>query len=435
MFDSIYIFLSILNLFIFMRSWNFFNFLNPYVSFYIGFFLFVVFGGFYDGFANLYEIDIEIKIAILVSFYLILFAGEIFKLFFLGLKVNVNYFSKLSLLNEINITSISKSFNFYMILVFILGVGLSIIAFSMMNVIPIFSSDVHVSRIEELSGKGFLYHPSRILIFISITYFSLLYLKTSSISLISLLVLIVIGFLILWGYAIRAEALKTIIYFIIMYLMCKKISVRNLILTSLIVLSFFLFNGLMQYARHYSLSSLMSVDFVVLLEFGWANVGHRFWVQLENLQFIYRNISEAELMGITYINDLFVVLPGKSVTGGVILKEYIGLNFMGGGITPTILGEGYANFGLYFSLAFIFFFSLMLLFLYYWMYRFLLKRKNDFSVIYYASFFLIFSFGCLGFSSSTFVATIMMELLPIVIIYSMLKSLHHLFSLSLNNVK
>jgi oligosaccharide repeat unit polymerase len=435
MFDSIYIFLSLLNLFIFMRSWNFLNFLNPYVSFYIGFFLFVVFGGFYDGFENLYKIDIEIKIIILISFYLILFAGEIFKLFFLGLKVNMNRFSKLSLLNEINITSTNKYFNFYMLLVFILGVGLSIIAFSMMNVIPVLSSDVHVSRIEELSGKGFLFHPSRILIFISITYFSLLYLKTSSISLISLLMLILIGFLVLWGYAIRAEALKTIIYIIIMYLMLKKISVSNLILTLVIFLSFFLFNGLMQYARHYSLSSLMSVDFDVLLRFGWANVGHRFWVQLENLQFIYHNISEAELMGLTYINDLFVVLPGNSVTGGVILKEYIGLNFIGGGITPTILGEGYANFGLYFSLAFIFSFSLILLCVYYWMYIFLLKRRNHFSVIYYSSFFLIFSFGCYGFASTTFIGKIMMDLLPLVVIYSILIFVYNIISKSFVNVK
>ena len=37
----------------------------------------------------------------------------------------------------------------------------------------------------------------------------------------------------------------------------------------------------MQYARHFSFASLMLVDFDVLLEFGWANVGHRFWVQLE----------------------------------------------------------------------------------------------------------------------------------------------------------
>lgn len=435
MFDSIYIFLSLLNLFIFMRSWNFLNFLNPYVSFYIGFFVFVVFGGFYDGFSNLYEIDIEIKIAILISFYLILFAGQIFKLFFIGLKLNVNRFSRLSFLHEINIISVSKSFNAYMLIVFILGVGLSVIAFSMMNVIPVLSSDVHVSRIEELSGKGFLFHPSRILIFISITYFSLLYLKTRSISLISLLVLIVIGFLVLWGYAIRAEALKTLIYIILMYLMLKKISIRNLILTLLVFISFFMFNGLMQYARHFSLSLLMSADFGQLLKFGWANVGHRFWVQLENLQFIYRNISEAELMGLTYINDLFIVLPGKSVTGGVILKEYIGLDFMGGGITPTILGEGYANFGLYFSLAFIFFFSLILLFLYYWMYRFLLKRKNDFSVIYYTSFFLIFSFSCYGFASTTFIGKIMMDLLPLVIIYSILISLYNLFLISFRNVK
>ena len=109
-----------------------------------------------------------------------------------------------------------------MFIVFLLGVGLSVIAFAMMNEIPAFSSDVHTARIQELSGKGFLFHPSRILIFISITYFSLLYLKTKSISLMSLLILIVTGFLILWGYAIRAEALKTIIFIILIYLMLKK---------------------------------------------------------------------------------------------------------------------------------------------------------------------------------------------------------------------
>ena len=51
------------------------------------------------------------------------------------------------------------------------------------------------------------------------------------------------------------------------------------------------------------------------------------------------------LLGGSYVTDLSVVLPGPSLNFGAWLKEALGLEFSGGGLTVGLVGESYANFG------------------------------------------------------------------------------------------
>ena len=64
--------------------------------------------------------------------------------------------------------------------------------------------------------------------------------------------------------------------------------------------------------------------------------------------------------GYTYLINLKMLLPGPDQDFTLWLKEALGMNFVGGGVTPTIIGEFYINFGIVgiwigmFSLGFIF---------------------------------------------------------------------------------
>ena len=50
--------------------------------------------------------------------------------------------------------------------------------------------------------------------------------------------------------------------------------------------------------------------------------------------------------GYTYLINFIMLLPGPDPDFTMWLKEMLGLSFSGGGVTPTILGEFYINFGL-----------------------------------------------------------------------------------------
>ena len=49
--------------------------------------------------------------------------------------------------------------------------------------------------------------------------------------------------------------------------------------------------------------------------------------------------------GYTFLINIQMLMPGPDVDFTIWLKEQIGLNFAGGGVTPTLVGEGYINGG------------------------------------------------------------------------------------------
>ena len=66
-----------------------------------------------------------------------------------------------------------------------------------------------------------------------------------------------------------------------------------------------------------------------------------------NLTYIFKKFpSEIEFQhGQTFLINLKLLMPGPDIDFTLWLKEALGLEFFGGGVTPTILGELYINFG------------------------------------------------------------------------------------------
>ncbi len=68
----------------------------------------------------------------------------------------------------------------------------------------------------------------------------------------------------------------------------------------------------------------------------------------ENAVMVKRFVDEGDLgwqYGSTYVTLFTSALPGKQTSPDMLLKELNGVDFIGGGIPPTLAGEGYMNFG------------------------------------------------------------------------------------------
>lgn len=77
------------------------------------------------------------------------------------------------------------------------------------------------------------------------------------------------------------------------------------------------------------------------------------YVNASNLERLVQLIPEEipHLLGRGYLIDLAVLLPGSQPNFGTWLKEAIGMDFPGGGITIGLLGEFYANWGVALAVA------------------------------------------------------------------------------------
>ena len=80
---------------------------------------------------------------------------------------------------------------------------------------------------------------------------------------------------------------------------------------------------------------------------GAASFMTNFYVNNINLKYVFNTFPEKVPFqhGYTYLINLLMMLPGPDPDFTLWLKEQIGISFSGGGVTPTIMGEIYINFG------------------------------------------------------------------------------------------
>ncbi len=414
---KMYILIAVILLFIFVRKWNYINFVNPYISFFVGYFLFVVFGGFYDGVGHLPEIRPDVKLHVICGFVFLLLGGLFSELFFFinGKCTGSSVVCPPSVSSD----CLLRKKYFFSIMTLILGWLITLYVYSRMSVIPMLSDNVHYYRVSELQGKGYYYHISRNLIYLSLCYLVTIdYVFRRKVHKF-IWVLCIFSLIILLGYAIRADALKAIVFPGLVYFLFKfeRPNKKQTLICLFLFVLLFLFNGLLQYIRHLGFNDLVQRisdgQFYDLLVFGWANVGHRFWVQLQNIEYIYSYIGPSVLTGKTYLNDFLILLPGKGSTSGVLLKNLAGVEFEGGGITPSIIGESYVNFGISYAMFMCFFVSFFLNSFYiYVKSKLKIIDPHSFSLIY--PLFFILSFSLYGLASSSFVGVLIQSLGPLI---------------------
>lgn len=68
-------------------------------------------------------------------------------------------------------------------------------------------------------------------------------------------------------------------------------------------------------------------------------------VNFNYIDSVFPNITPFQY-GYTFLINIFMLLPGPDKDFTLWLKETLNVSFAGGGVTPTIIGEGYINFGI-----------------------------------------------------------------------------------------
>ncbi|MCE8040707.1 hypothetical protein HOP60_00880 [Halomonas daqingensis] len=81
-FDLAYIFLSLTSIFLFLFVWSRVEAIRPFYILFWSYFLFVILGGFYDGYSRFYSVTDEAKLISLVGFLSILAGGLLARIAF-----------------------------------------------------------------------------------------------------------------------------------------------------------------------------------------------------------------------------------------------------------------------------------------------------------------------------------------------------------------
>ena len=199
----------------------------------------------------------------------------------------------------------------------------------------IFGGDLENGRITSMSGNGLLL----VVIKLSILSGGILFeqymqknLKRISIIIISLIVVIVN---LLTGF--RSGIILYCITILLLYNKRKKINIKAMLILASLV--FILFSGI-GVLRSGILSGNKS-NSIVKSALSTLQGGS---INLKYIQEVFPNKVNYKY-GYTYLINIIMLKPGPDLDFTLWLKEVLGLKFAGGGVTPTIIGEFYINFG------------------------------------------------------------------------------------------
>lgn len=229
--------------------------------------------------------------------------------------------------------NMKNKYNYYIALFLIIVSTISNAIYILTNANNFFSGDLESSRISATSNSGLILLISGLNMLGNALLFDYC-VKTGK----KKKILIVSIVLYVFIYIIRGSRtpiLRLFIIFALIYNKKKKISIKTLLLLfSFIVLLI----PTLQIVRSYL--SGESITFIKTL-FNNLQVGS------VNFNYIYEKIpSEIPFQyGSTFLINIKMLLPGSDPDFTLWLKDVLGLSYAGGGLTPTIFGEGYINFG------------------------------------------------------------------------------------------
>ena len=139
-------------------------------------------------------------------------------------------------------------------------------------------------------------------------------------------------------YIIRGSR-TNIVYFLLIILLIrnhyKKIKIRSFVMIFIILLAGL---SILQVLRTYMSGEQTNFigNIYGILEVGSINLDYIVITFPDKINFQY---------GYTFLINILMLLPGPDVDFTLWLKQSLGMTFAGGGVTPTIIGEGYINFG------------------------------------------------------------------------------------------
>ncbi|QWG36137.1 O-antigen polymerase [Bacillus mycoides] len=323
---------------------SFMNFMNV-VSFFNIFMLFFIFLGVIV--SPLYE-DV-----LVISNKTILFLALSYLAFTLGIVIAETNKRKVKFYHKINLSENWKRKESKLVarIFFLIGIFLGLYYFKQVGTVPLLVENADSFRVQAKEGKSMLYllivsfiYVASIVRFVSVSKFS--------VGLIPDICLFFISFLVILGMGYRGQAFYLLLLIFLVYLIRrnKKLNFVAISIFSLVLLSFIAITG------YYRSSGSLEIDLLGIYKVTmW-----RFFVNVYNLETLISGIHSDYMIGKSYIMDFITILPGYQPSSQIYLKDYLGMVFEGGGITYTLFGEFYLNWGFLGGILFSFGFGVML---------------------------------------------------------------------------
>lgn len=196
-------------------------------------------------------------------------------------------------------------------------------------------SDLENGRVEAMQGNGkviYLIYLSMLVVWITFNN----YIKYNKIKRRNVIILVLYVSIMLFTLGFRSRIAELFLVMILIYNYRKKIALLKILMLGII--------GITGILVLYYIRIMISSDEVRTFKDLIENI---IIVGNINLSYIFRvfpNILEFQ-KGYTYLINFLMLRPGPDLDFTLWLKDALNISFNGAGVTPTILGEFYINFG------------------------------------------------------------------------------------------
>ncbi|WP_144478119.1 PssD/Cps14F family polysaccharide biosynthesis glycosyltransferase [Cytobacillus oceanisediminis] len=265
--------------------------------------------------------------------------------------------------------------------------------------IPIFAENPEIARVAAMQGNGFIHRISYISLSIgalALTAYDYIKYRKVRLSTILIVVLLVL-FNSLTGP--RSQSLKVLVQMFLFYMVLKKgrINLKLFALLSFVLLSLTGVLGALRGGKEG-------------LTEGFFHLMNRLYMNPINLQRIVELFKTNEFWyGKSIIYDFGVYLPGSQPNLGTILKGMTHAKFQGGGITVTLIGEGYLNFGLFGLVVY----PVLAAILFYLVFKLLTKKER----VDHLLLLVILNTSMMGFVSMGIFPVLAGDTIPTVVVF------------------
>ena len=265
--------------------------------------------------------------------YILILTG--YTMFLIGYFVKIGSFKIINKLRSLDNNKKSKKecndfiLKSLAIILFVISI-IACIIYATKNAEYLFGDDLENGRITALPGNGMLIQAINLGTISIFILFEMVLNNKFNVKVFALMFGIVMLSNGIIGF--RSKIIIPVIILIIMYNKKKKITLKQIIPLIIILLIFGSAYGMMRGNSNTNILTYATKHFAI----GSQNLGY----------ILNRFPNGVEYQkGYTYIINILMLAPGPDPDFTLWLKEKLNMNFDGGGVTPTIIGEFYINFG------------------------------------------------------------------------------------------
>ena len=227
-------------------------------------------------------------------------------------------------------------------LLILVGMGTALFTFGFVfKGVPILAADAENARVEMKAGLGFLVTPA---IFASqlggLALFAYYVIKNDRVKVFLAFLIIMVLAITLLGFGYRSHAVSMLLlsFVIYCYIRFGRLPIINTIVVSIIILVSIGVLGLVRRGQANLASNIASVA-----KYGVQRVMLINPMVVERIMMQFPQQTDF-LYGESIWVDFRSLLPGADEGSGIFLKRMLGMEFSGGGVTPSFPGEIYVNF-------------------------------------------------------------------------------------------